>query len=340
MDIQRHLQNEPVLASPPGNFYRLQKLARRNKLAFAAGTFVAIVLILGLCVATVAAILIKRAKDDATEKLRVSYLAEARATRFSGQADQRFASLAAVQQAAAIRPDLEARNAAIACLAISDLRVAKQITITGHAHNEHACFDLNLTQYAFGDPNGNITVRAASNHLVLEVLSPSAGYSLESVSVFSPDGKYLSALYWRDGEGESYWVWDLKEQKAVIRAFVRSELTNSVTGTTLADVFSPDSKLFANSRADGSIAIFEISSGHEVFRHPGTRSFRWFKFNQGNALLACFRPEDSIVEIREVASGRYLPTLQCPGYVSAVAWSLDGKRLATACPDFAKGEIE
>jgi WD40 repeat protein len=58
------------------------------------------------------------------------------------------------------------------------------------------------------------------------------------------------------------------------------------------------------------------------------------KFNHGNTLLACSRPEDPKVEIRDVASGRNLPTLQCPGGVSAVAWSLDDKRLATACPDF------
>ena len=261
---------------------------------------------------------IRQAKDDATEKLRASYLAEARARRFGGQAGQRFASLDAVQKAAAIRPDLEARNAAIACLAIADLRVAKQITITGHAHNEHAYFDLNLEQYAFGDPNGNITIRAASNNLVLEVLSPSAGYSLESVGAFSPDGKYLSARYSRDGEGESYWVWDLKEQKTVIRAFVQSDNTNAVIGT-FANDFSPDSRLFATGRADGAIAIFETGSGHEVYRHPGTRRFRRLQFNHEDALLACFGIEDSRVEIKVVASGRNLPILQCPGGVSAVA---------------------
>ena len=36
-DIQRHLDNEPVVARPPSAAYRFQKLVRRNKLAFAAG---------------------------------------------------------------------------------------------------------------------------------------------------------------------------------------------------------------------------------------------------------------------------------------------------------------
>jgi serine/threonine protein kinase len=46
-DIQRHLQNEPVVARPPSNLYRFQKLVRRNKLAFTAACAVAVALILG-----------------------------------------------------------------------------------------------------------------------------------------------------------------------------------------------------------------------------------------------------------------------------------------------------
>jgi serine/threonine protein kinase len=46
-DIERHLKNEPVLAGPPSKLYRFQKLVRRNKLAFAASTVVALSLVLG-----------------------------------------------------------------------------------------------------------------------------------------------------------------------------------------------------------------------------------------------------------------------------------------------------
>ena len=48
MDIQRHLHNEPVLASPPSGLYRFQKLVRRNKTAFAAAGAVAAALVIGL----------------------------------------------------------------------------------------------------------------------------------------------------------------------------------------------------------------------------------------------------------------------------------------------------
>jgi Leucine-rich repeat (LRR) protein/tRNA A-37 threonylcarbamoyl transferase component Bud32 len=48
MDIQRHINDEAVMASPPGSFYKLQKLMRRNKLAFAAIGCVMAALVIGL----------------------------------------------------------------------------------------------------------------------------------------------------------------------------------------------------------------------------------------------------------------------------------------------------
>ena len=47
LDLLRHLNNEPVLARPPSNAYRIQKMVRRNKLAFAAAAAVALVLLAG-----------------------------------------------------------------------------------------------------------------------------------------------------------------------------------------------------------------------------------------------------------------------------------------------------
>jgi serine/threonine protein kinase len=52
MDIQRHLDNEPVVARPPSAAYRFQKMIRRNKLACAAGGAVATALLAGLVVST------------------------------------------------------------------------------------------------------------------------------------------------------------------------------------------------------------------------------------------------------------------------------------------------
>src|SRR5439155_10625525 len=49
-DIQRHLNNEAVLARPPSAAYRSQKLVRTNKLAAGASGAVVCTLVLGLVV--------------------------------------------------------------------------------------------------------------------------------------------------------------------------------------------------------------------------------------------------------------------------------------------------
>lgn len=52
MDIQRHLQHEPVMARPPHRGYRLAKLVRRNRLAFASGALAFALLVAGFGTST------------------------------------------------------------------------------------------------------------------------------------------------------------------------------------------------------------------------------------------------------------------------------------------------
>lgn len=52
MDIRRYLNSEPVLACPPSQIYRLQKLAARNKVVFVSGAIVLITLVAGLGIST------------------------------------------------------------------------------------------------------------------------------------------------------------------------------------------------------------------------------------------------------------------------------------------------
>jgi len=53
MDIERHLNNEAVLACPPSKLYRFQKLVRRNKGVFAGVAAVTAALVVGLTVSAV-----------------------------------------------------------------------------------------------------------------------------------------------------------------------------------------------------------------------------------------------------------------------------------------------
>jgi serine/threonine protein kinase len=47
-DIRRHLEDHPVLASPPGKMYRARKFVRRHRVSVAAGVVVAISLFVGM----------------------------------------------------------------------------------------------------------------------------------------------------------------------------------------------------------------------------------------------------------------------------------------------------
>jgi tetratricopeptide (TPR) repeat protein len=47
LDVRRHLDDEPVIAGPPGAAYRLSKFLRRNRVAVSAGAVVAAALVIG-----------------------------------------------------------------------------------------------------------------------------------------------------------------------------------------------------------------------------------------------------------------------------------------------------
>jgi eukaryotic-like serine/threonine-protein kinase len=63
-DIVRHLNDEPVVARPPGSLYRFRKLVRRNRLTFAAAALVALALLGGALVSLRQAVRATRAEHS------------------------------------------------------------------------------------------------------------------------------------------------------------------------------------------------------------------------------------------------------------------------------------
>jgi len=80
LDIQRHLQNEPVFARPPTIGYRISRLVRRNRLTFAAAGFVVIALVAGTIISTTQAIRARRAE-------RIAAAARGKALEEQGRAE-------------------------------------------------------------------------------------------------------------------------------------------------------------------------------------------------------------------------------------------------------------
>ncbi len=72
MDIQRHLDNEPVVARPPSGAYRFQKLVRRHKAAFTFAALMAVVLVAATGVSAWQAVRATRAEILAKQRMAES----------------------------------------------------------------------------------------------------------------------------------------------------------------------------------------------------------------------------------------------------------------------------
>src|SRR5450759_1745108 len=70
MDIERYLNNEPVVARPPSRLYRFQKLVRRNKVVFAAAAAVMAALVAGTGTSTWLFLKEREARQRAVEAER------------------------------------------------------------------------------------------------------------------------------------------------------------------------------------------------------------------------------------------------------------------------------
>jgi hypothetical protein len=125
-----------VQAGPPSAGYRVRKFVKRHQGPVLATSLVVLALVGGIIGTTwgmiratdeagqkeVALEAAKKSERDATDKLWRSLYQQARAGRFSEQMGQRLDSLAALAEAARIRPDERLRDEAIAALALPDVR--------------------------------------------------------------------------------------------------------------------------------------------------------------------------------------------------------------------------
>jgi len=180
-DIERHLNNEPVLAGRPGALYRFQKLVRRNKGVFAAAAVVAAVLVLGALVSTWQAIRATQAQRAET-RLRQ----EAETARAEEAAQRRQA------EALAYASDMSLAQQA---LAANDLGRAKRLL---DAHRGEA--DLRGWEWRY------LWQECRSDALGELCRYPDAAHSV----AYSPDGKTLAVATSRLVE-----IWDVPGHRRI-----------------------------------------------------------------------------------------------------------------------------
>jgi hypothetical protein len=151
----------------------------------------------------------KSAKEDALVRLREARLAQAQAGRRSDQVGRRFNSLAALADAARLRPGLELRNEAAACLTLVDVRPAPgQQTLPSAIIGP--CFE----RHARVDNEGNIVLRSlADDRELLRLRCPGRSTRPEA---WSPDGRYLAVVD-NDGRVGEFVIWNLSRPEKIHR---------------------------------------------------------------------------------------------------------------------------
>ena len=144
---------------------------------------------------------------------------------------------------------------------------------------------------------------------------------------FSPDGKRMASVSYKEPDVRTVKVWDWQARAEVLT--LRGHTSNVV------DVaFSPDGKRIASAGADKTVKVWDAQSGAEVLTLRGhSGSVRGVAFSPDGKRIAS-ASQDKTVKVWEAQTGVELLTLR--GHrdqVGAVAFSPDGKRIASASFD-------
>jgi hypothetical protein len=240
-DIQRHLNHEAVLARPPSAAYRFQKLVRRNKLAFAAVTSIATVLVLGIVVSTWQAIRATRATKAESQQ------------RIAAQAEQQRADAQA-------RKASENQHYSRRLLYASDMNLAQQSLKVNNLGRARRLLDRHRPQPGEEDLRGwewRYLWQLTRSSALVTLTKRSARGSAVS---FSPDGSRLAVGWW-DGRVE---LWDVPGRR-LIRKLAKGG--NSPWGRV---AFSPVRNLLAATSEPKVVALHDLDAGREsiLWRAP------------------------------------------------------------------------
>jgi len=327
-DVRRYLIGQPIEAKRDRTWYVLRKTLVRHRVPLL--TLLTFVLLLaGSSVGGWVlygrserfALAERKARETATELLWQSYLDQARLSRRSGRDGQRFKTLEILARAAAIRPSLELRNEAVACLALADARTDRPLFRAEPSVS--SAFDRAFEYCALGGEDGSLSiVRVADGAEVGRWLS-SQGGPLVGLT-FSPDGRFLASDQRPGSERQLLKVWRISDGQSVLSVEVPAQSPAT---------FCADGRQFAVAREGQGIAIYDLESGVLARTLPVSGEIDHFVFDSQDQRVAVRRANDVFADLLDGGSGAVLRSFEHPAAVASLAWSPDGAFLAVGAVD-------
>jgi WD40 repeat protein/serine/threonine protein kinase len=333
-DVQRYLNNEPVMARPTSRAYRLQKLVSRNKLAVSAGGIVAGALILGSAVSTSlylkertarqhAAVAERNAEaqsaisSDALSRLRIQF-GEIASER--GKPGAQLSYLAAILRN---HPTNQlAMDRLLAALAHRDycLPVCPPITHLGDVNT--AEFSRDGTLVATGSADCRAAVFDSRSG---RLFAGPMDHKKEVVQVhLSPDNTLLLTC----SNDKVAHLWDARPGPPGENR-LRAELGGHSNAVVCAE-FNRDGTRALTASLDGTVRVWEISDPPRllsILSHPTNVLWATFSAYEEKILTASV---DGMARIWfGIENPRSGPKLVHPGPVTQCVFSPDGRVVAT-----------
>lgn len=356
-DLRRFLAGEPILARPVSGVGRFFRWCRRRP-ALAAIWFLVTALAIG---STVASLWILRARSaaekslalaqsaeaSARERLRDAKLGEARAIRRTALPGRRSQALAALAEAAKIRPGLDLRNDALAALWLTDVRaIATWNLATGGP--AAITFDPSGQTAAVEmiDVTGIERGPATIHHWGQPPSSATAPIAVPGTRVighlrYSANGQIAMARYL----DATLRVFRVEDSKLLLTLSARPLPGGENLSRDFNDDydFSPDGSQLVLGRPGGGITLHRVADGAEVARWADGPLVNVVRFSPDGTHVALARTEghDSrhvfVLRAADLTLVQHLDQTASP---NTFGWSSDGRCLVVSTEDNALAEFD